>query len=177
MMDISFPAVLYAKRSFEKIYPERNLHFLVGDAHHLPFPEKFFDIVLVYGSAHHYHNIPLFAKEAVRVSRNVCLLAEPKRTLLTALANIMGWNNEYGGIETARFEERELIEPFTCLSMKCDIERQWQTSPRFLERFADNRTFVSVWFFLLKCLELLFTKSMCHSLNVYATCRDEGIKE
>lgn len=170
LLDISFPAIRYLKRRLEKFYPQRDLHYFVSDACLLPFPEDFFDIVFVYGSAHHYRDINLFLKESSRIAKNICLITEPSRLgSLQWVLDLIGWNTEYGGLDTLRFDENVLRSFISELGMKCDIERIIQYYPKALNIFGNNRGFVCAWFSFLQLLETLMPKSVRPTLGLYAS--------
>ncbi len=80
--------------------------------------------MLVYRSAHHYGDLSRFLRSAGRVARNVVLLAEPA-TLgpLQPLLDRMGWNTEYGQLDTHRFDEERLRSAFASAGMSCETER------------------------------------------------------
>lgn len=68
--------------SCQKSYSRPGLRFIVGDAEHLPFPDRSFDIVLNVESSFCYPNMPRFLSEVGRVLRpgGLLLLADTRPT-------------------------------------------------------------------------------------------------
>ena len=52
-----------------KHYGFSEIHFIRGDAHHLPFKKKSFDIVLNIESANLYHSLSKFIREITKILR------------------------------------------------------------------------------------------------------------
>jgi ubiquinone/menaquinone biosynthesis C-methylase UbiE len=52
----------------------RPVQFLVGDAHHLPFPDDSFDLALLQGILHHDNNPQNIIREAFRVAAEILVL-------------------------------------------------------------------------------------------------------
>jgi SAM-dependent methyltransferase len=170
LLDISYPAVRYARQAFGRFYPDRRLAFSVSDAGRLPYADGTFDLVLVYGSGHHYPDLDGFLSEARRVADRVVLLAEPARMgAAQRLLDAMGWNTEYGGLDTHRFDEAELRRRLAAHGLRCETERLFQYFPRALARMGDVRPLVAAWFGLLGVLDVCVPRDLRHSLNVYAS--------
>lgn len=170
LVDVSFPAVRYARRSFACFYPDRNLSFAVADAARLPYADGAFDLLLVYGSAHHYPNLDGFLSEAGRVARHVVLLAEPAHMGAAQwVLDRVGWNTEYGGLATRRLDESWLRERLEVHGFRCETERLFQYFPGRLDRFGESRLLVGGWFGLLRLLDLVTPRGVRHSLNAYGT--------
>lgn len=169
LVDISFPAVKCARNCFKKFYPRKtSLFYLVADAHFLPFSDKFFDLVLIYASVHHFRNLRPFLKEATRVGKSICLLAEPaKMGIVTGLLTFVGWGTEYGKLKTVRLDEKKLVDAFEKLEMKCKTERLLQYYPKVFDCLGDYPLFVKGWFLFLEILEKVLPRQIRHSLNLY----------
>lgn len=169
LLDLSYPAVEYAKCTLEKYYPDCNLHCIVGDACHLPYSEQYFDVALVYASVHHYPDLNQFIDEVSRVSKNVCLLAEPAQMgPVQWIIDWVGWNTEYGSLDTLRLNEEKLVECFSAKGMTCETERMFQYYPKLLDVFGNNESFVKVWFAFLNFLDIVLPKGTTHCLNLFA---------
>lgn len=65
-LDRTPPAIAFARNHFAA---EKNLRFVEGDAHSLPFEDNSFDAVVNIESAQHYADIELFLREVHRVLR------------------------------------------------------------------------------------------------------------
>ena len=65
-LDINKGAIAFDRRFYRE---QKNLNFVVGDAHAMPFPENAFDAVLNIESAHHYSDVERFLGEVHRVLR------------------------------------------------------------------------------------------------------------
>lgn len=174
LLDISFPAVAYTRKTFPLYYPDRRLLYCVSDAAQLPFPDNTFDLVLVYASAHHYPDFRRFLSEVTRVSARLCLISEPARIVpLEGMMRYTGWNTEYGGLDTHRFHERRLRNQLKGAGMRYEIQRRFQYFPKMFDPLGDVRPFVVVWFGFLRFMELVCGRWLGHSLNVFAE-RNKG---
>ena len=168
LLDISYEAVSHARRTFSRMYPNRELSYVVSDACALPFADSSFDLVVVYGSAHHYSDLKRFLSSAVRVAQHVILLAEPAMMgPVQPLLDRAGWNTEYGEIDTHRFEEERLKSAFAAVGLRCETERLSQYFPRVLDPVGDRAPVVRGWMALLRTLNRFLPRSMHHSLNAY----------
>lgn len=76
-IDISDTAIDIAK-STHKEYPDYEFHQM--DAHHLAFPDNYFDVVLFIDAIEHVHNAEIVMKEVARVLK-------PGGVLMTTIAN------------------------------------------------------------------------------------------
>lgn len=170
LLDISYPAVRYARQAFGRFYPDRRLAFAVSDAARLPYADGAFDLVLVYGSGHHYPDLDGFLAEARRVAGRIVLLAEPARMgMAQRLLDAVGWNTEYGGLDTHRFDEAELRRRLAAHGLRCETERLFQYFPKSLAGLGDVGPLVSAWFGFLRLLDVCVPRDLRHSLNVYAS--------
>lgn len=168
LMDISKPAVRYAKRQFMRFYPDRRLFFTVGDALHMPFKNDAFDVVFVYSSAHHYADVIQFLVEGLRVAREVILCAEPaKMGIFQHFLTMIGWNTEYGDVQTDRLDLQKIFEFSRLHNVLSRDERLWQYYPKSLDRIADEKLIVRCWFYLLSILDALTPKNIRHSATIF----------
>lgn len=169
LLDVSFPAVRYARSRMERFFADRELSYAVGDAGALPFEDGSYDLVLVYASAHHYPDMPGFLAEARRVASRTVLLSEPAvMGLAQRFWDFVGWNTEYGGIDTHRLDERRLKQLSAELGMSCETERLSTYFPKVLDRFGHSRSLVSAWFLGLRLLDDLTPAGIKHSMNYYS---------
>ena len=88
----------------------------------LPFQDISFDLLLVYASAHHYPDMGEFLREAHRVAKAVCLLAEPA-TLGPAqwILRRLRRSTEYGGVDTHRLNEGQVRHQVEALGMPISL--------------------------------------------------------
>lgn len=63
-LDINKHAVAFDRAFYER---QKNLEFVVGDAHAIPFDDGTFDVVLNVESSHHYRDLGRFLREVYRV--------------------------------------------------------------------------------------------------------------
>ena len=174
LSDISLPAVAYSKKIFERYFPDLSLNYLVTDCAQIPYPDGFFDLVLVYGAIHHYPDIAAFVRETKRVSSNLCILSEPAvMGGMNWLLEAVGWNTEYGDVDTARIDEQEMRSLLAANGFDVEVERLWTYFPRALSRFSGNRYLLTSWFAFLAGLDR-FLPGTSHSINFFARTRDDG---
>jgi len=170
LLDISYPAVAYAKKRFSALYPEVKFQYCVSDACLLPFPDHFFDVVLVYASAHHYPDLGKFIQESSRVAEHICLISEPAEIRpFRGLMRLLKWNTEYGRLDTRRFNVSNVKACFKEAGMSYEVERMFQYFPKAFDRLGNSKIFVALWFSFLKLLDIFFGRVIGHSLNIYAS--------
>jgi ubiquinone/menaquinone biosynthesis C-methylase UbiE len=63
-LDINKTAINFDRRFYKT---QKNLQFIVGDAHAMPFPEETFDVAVNVESSHHYNDLGRFLGEVHRV--------------------------------------------------------------------------------------------------------------
>jgi SAM-dependent methyltransferase len=63
-LDINKTSIAFDRRFYRE---QRNLEFIAGDAHAMPFGGDTFDVALNVESSHHYHDLALFLAEVHRV--------------------------------------------------------------------------------------------------------------
>ena len=135
----------------------------------LPVVHDAFDLVVIYGAIHHYHELRQSIHELARVARAACAMSEPALMgLLQHPINLLGWNTEYGGIQTARLSESQLNPLFQEVGMDVVYDRQFQYFPPAFERAGNWKPFVQGWFFFLKLLDRMLPSSWAHSISFYA---------
>jgi 2-polyprenyl-3-methyl-5-hydroxy-6-metoxy-1,4-benzoquinol methylase len=83
-LDIDAPAVTHAAASFQA----PNLHFIVGDAQRLAFPESSFDVVVC---SHVYEHVP----DANVLMREVHRVLKPGGVCYFAAGNRLAWNEPH----------------------------------------------------------------------------------
>ncbi|MHB9154662.1 MAG: methyltransferase domain-containing protein [Endomicrobiales bacterium] len=170
--DLSFEAARYVKETVEELYPGRgkDVHGFVTEACLLPFPDGYFDLLLVYASLHHYPDMQVFIREAHRVARNICILSEPAvMPVFQPLLELVRWDklNDYSkDIDTHRVAVKSCRKLLETLYRGVRVERLWTFYPRFLGRWGNSAAFVAFYFGLLRFLDLFF--GWCsHSVNFY----------
>lgn len=104
-----------SERSLERARERARRHdfqasFVVGDAEHLPFPDRSFDVVAVHDGLHHLPNPLLAVSEMARVARRAIIVIEPARSWLTrqAVAANFALDFEDAGNFVYRFREDEI---------------------------------------------------------------------
>jgi len=136
-VDLVPSAVRYCRRR----HRVAGLTFRKGDAEHLPFPDRSFDVVLNVESSHCYPSFPAFLAEVARVLRpgGVFLFADLRpRERVAAMRDDL----------QARFAiaEEERITPNVLRALELDSDRRTvliqQKAPRFLH--AGLKNFASV---------------------------------
>lgn len=167
LLDISYPAVEYSKKLFAHDHPDADLTYIVSDASVIPFRADSFDIVYIDGSAHHYNDLQKVLSNCLKVAPLVYFIAEPAvMGWMQQVLDFFGWNSEYGDMESHRLSETQVKRICKKNGFKCDTERLNQYYPRILDRFADNKYFVNLWFIGLRILDLVLPHALRHSLNV-----------
>ena len=63
-LDVNRTSIAFDRRFYRE---QRNLEFVAGDAHAMPFDEGTFDVALNVESSHHYHDLARFLAEVHRV--------------------------------------------------------------------------------------------------------------
>jgi SAM-dependent methyltransferase len=170
ILDISRPAVLYADKNLRLIYPFVHIRSVISDAVLLPFKQKEFDVVFVYGSAHHYEDFCKFLVQAMRVSSELYILSEPAHMGgVQWVFDRLGWNTEYGEIDTHRLYDNRILSMCDTLGFNVEIEKNSQYFPKALDFIGDNKLGIALWFGFLNVLDLVLPKSMRHSINLRIT--------
>ena len=166
ILDISSPAILYADKHLRECFPSLKLTSVVSDASLLPFKDNEFDLVFVYGSAHHYEAFETFIEQALRVSKKLIILSEPAMMgSLQGMFNTLGWNTEYGGVDTHRIDEHQVMQICSKHGYRFSSARVSQYYPKILDRLGDNPIAITLWFGFLSFLDVVLPKSMRHSLS------------
>jgi len=169
LLDVSFPAVEYARDHLPLAYPDAELEFLVSTADVLPFEDRAFDLTVIYGSMHHYPDPGGFVAELTRVCDHAAILSEP--AILgpaQGLLDLIGWNTEYGGVDSARLEQSAVRELFERRSWKVEVERFSHYYPKSLDSLGNSKRFVRGWYRGLRIADQLTPGFVHHAMNVFA---------
>jgi SAM-dependent methyltransferase len=102
-LDFSSAAILRAHERARRY--EIKADFRVGDAEHLPFEDRSFDIVAVHDGLHHLDNPARAIREMARVAREGVVILDPARASITRLAVRLGIAEE---VEAAGNEIKRL---------------------------------------------------------------------
>lgn len=164
-LDISFDFLKLAKERLKK----HNAEFIIADGESLPFKDKVFDLAIFFGSLHHFPHPQKGLKEAARVAKRVALVGEPaKMGTVEKIMKFLGWQTEYGGIQTWRFSPQEIKEILEKEGMEVNFKTNFIWFPFFLlGKFKNNQKFLTTYFFFLKILDNL-AGFLGHNLTVFA---------
>jgi ubiquinone/menaquinone biosynthesis C-methylase UbiE len=107
-LDFSSAAIARARERARRYGIEAN--FRVGDAEHLPFEDRSFDIVAVHDGLHHVADPARAINEMARVAREGVVILDPARAAITRLAVRLGIAEEVeeAGNEIKRLAPREV---------------------------------------------------------------------
>ncbi|PKK88681.1 MAG: hypothetical protein CVV64_17720 [Candidatus Wallbacteria bacterium HGW-Wallbacteria-1] len=169
LLDLSLSGVNHGLKVLRQAYPDRKIHALAGDFTSMPYSDGFFDIALAYQGLHHLPDQVQGAAELIRVSRKAFILSEPARLggFMGTLMNLLGWNTEYGGLETGRIDPVALASELQKMGFQVEFERIWQYFPACLSNFAKNGRFVAAWFAMLSVLDRFLPPEMAHATNIF----------
>lgn len=103
-------AAAQAIKSANKNKENRPINFLVGDAHHLPYADNSFDLVLIQSILHHDHDPKDMIREAFRLAP-IILIHEPNGNNqgLKVIERVSPYHREHGEKSYNTFQFRKWI--------------------------------------------------------------------
>lgn len=167
-VDVSFDFLKLAKKRLKN----QKAEFVIAAGENLPFKDKSFDLLVIYGSLHHFYSWEKGLKEAARVSKRVALVAEPSQMgVVGKMLEFLGWQTEYGEINTPRFSPNKIKDILQAEGMDVVYKTNFIWFPLSLfKRFVDNQKFLGYYFSFLQMLDNM-VGFLGHNLTVFAKDR------
>jgi len=171
--DISSDFIKVSKQRFaaSKIKPR---YYFQANAEFLPCADNSFDIIFLTSTLHHIPRPFMFLQKAVRIAPIIITCGEPSdMRMFKSLLRIIGWNSEYGDLQTHRFNVRKLGEFMREIGYEVQIKTDFVWFPvRLAQRFVNNKFLVDGYYALLSLANFLFGY-WGHNFTMVASRRDQ----